>query len=186
MGLLEQQNFLAKLYTDESFRQKFITEPKNFGKKYNLNQLEIADILVILPDEINAFADSLFYKRLREVGKFLPLTKRELQKDFETMFRGFAKTFSPNSVKKHLEDAIKFAEFLQIQNIKPFWIKDLIKLEKAKLEFGGLQRKFIFEVFNFDIRQIYHTSAKENRNLKERKTFGIWLRIGKFYRHFIL
>lgn len=186
MSLLEQQNLLARLYTDENFRREFLSEPEKIGKENSLNEQEIADIKDILPDEIKAFADSLFYKRLREVEKFLPLTRKFLIKDFENYFKEFALEFNPKSVKKHLEDSIEFAEFLQTKNMEPFWIKDLAKFEKSKLEFSGFGKNFVIKSFDFDIRQIFRLNNETVNELKKRKTLAVWLKIGKKSKHFML
>lgn len=185
MGLIEQQNFLAKLYTDENFRKSFIAEPNNFGRDNHLNNNEIEEIIEILPDEINVFADSLFYKRLREVEKFLRLTKKVLGKDFELNFREFAQTFTPQTVKKHLEDAIEFVTFLSLKDIDPSYVRDIAVFEQAKLEFGGLGKRFIIKKFDFDLREINHLRLNKLWTPRARRTFGIWLRIGKYHKQFI-
>ena len=186
MGLLEQQNFLAKLYTDDNFREKFISEPEEFGKKHKLNVNEIDEISEILPDEIIAFADSLFYKRLREVERFLPWTRKELGAKFEREFREFIIGFNPQSVKKHLEDAIEFAKFLQLRKLNPTWLKDIIKLEQSKLEFAGFGKRLIIKKFDFDVRDFYPTNNETKQELNKRNTFAIWLRFGKTHKHFII
>ena len=185
MGLSEQQNFLAKLYTDNKFREKFIAEPFKFGKVNNLSDLEIAELKEILPDEIIAFADSLFYKRLREVEKLLPLTREVFGKKFESLFRAFIQDFNPQGIKKHLEDAIEFAKFLRTKELKFVWAKDIAKLEQSKLEFSRLNKKLIISKFDFDVRGLHQRDVEMLRELEKRKTIAIWFRIGKFHKHFI-
>ena len=185
MSLLEQQNFLAKLYTDEKVRRKFIAEPKKIGNKNKLDKNEIEEISKILPDEIEAFAESLFHKRLREVERLLPLLSKELGESFEKLFRKFAQNFTPLTVKKHLEDAIEFAKFLQTKNSTPNWLKDFAKFEQAKLEFGGLGKSFIIKKFNFDLRQIERNKANKMKELTKRRTFAVWLKVGNYHNHFI-
>ncbi len=183
MSLLKQQKFLAKLYTNEDFRKNFIAEPETVGRENGLDEKEIEDIVRIYPEEIESFAESLFYKRLREVETFLPLTKSLLRDDFEKLFREFINKFNPQTVKKHLEDAVEFAGFLQARELNPIWLKDILKLEQAKLEFNGLGKKFIFKKFDFDIRNLRREDLENNLNLLRRKTFGIWFRIGKRHQH---
>ena len=183
MSLLDVQNFLARLYTDESLRREFSFAPEKIGGKNNLTGKEIAELAEILPAELNLFADSLFYKRLREVEKLLPLTKEVLAEDFEIYFREFANQFLPATVKKHLEDAIRFAEFLQSKEKN--WKKDLAKYERAKLEFNNGGKNFIFKVFDYDIKEIFRNGATAQREFERKKTFAVWLRIGKLARQFI-
>ncbi len=186
MSLLDQQNLLAKLYTDENFRREFLSEPEKIGRENFLNEKEISDIKEILPGEINAFADSLFYKRLREAERLLPLTRKILEDSFENYFREFSSVFNPKSVKKHLEDAFEFSAFLQKKDFETLWINDLAKFEQAKLEFSGFGKNFVVKSFDFDIRGIFLIKNETKIELKKRKTFAVWLRIGKKIKHFII
>lgn len=111
MSLLQQQNFLARLYTDEKLRRDFLSEPEKTGRENNLNECEIADLKAVLPDEMSFFADSLFWKRLREAERFLPLTKDFLGENFTKLSKIFSQNFNPQSIKKHLEDAFEFCGF---------------------------------------------------------------------------
>ena len=183
MSLLDVQNFLARLYTDESLRREFSSAPEKIGKVNNLNEKEIAELTEILSAELNLFADSLRWKRLREVEKLLPLTKQVLAEEFEIYFHEFANQFLPATVKKHLEDAIQFAEFLQSKEKN--WKKDLAKYERAKLKFNNCDKNFIFKVFDYDIKEIFRKGVRAQKEFKQKKTFAVWLRIGKFARQFI-
>lgn len=167
MSLLEQQNFLARVYTDENLRRKFLAAPEKIGRENELNESEISEILEIFPDEINRFAESLISKRLHEVEKFLPLTKHNLGADFIKFFREFAPTFNSTSVKKHLADALEFAAFLQHQNLSPL-AKNITKFERGKLEFYALRKNLVVCRFDFDVQ-----TGKSKKHLK------IWLRVGK-------
>jgi len=183
MSLLETQNFLARLYTDEILRREFLSAPEQIGRKNNLSEKEIAELAEILPAELNLFADSLVWKRLREVEKLLPLTKEVLAEDFEVYFREFAGGFLPATVKKHLEDAIQFAEFLQAKEKN--WKKDLAKYERAKLKFNNCGKNFIFKVFDYNIKETIRQGAGAQKEFKRKKTFAVWLRIRKLARQFI-
>lgn len=168
MSLLNVQNFLARIYTDENLRREFLSAPEVIGKANNLNQTEIAELAEVFPDELNSFAESLFYKRLREVEKFLPLTKQVLNQNFEKQFRIFADLYLPTTVKKHLEDAVEFCSYLQKNKSASNIVKNTAKFEQAKLEFFGFERRLIVKIFDYDIK----TNQK-------RKHFAFWLRIGK-------
>lgn len=183
MSLLDVQNFLARIYTDENLRREFLSAPEQTGRENNLTEEEIAELSAILPAELNLFADSLRWKRLREVEKLLPLTKQALAEEFEIYFREFAGGFLPTTVKKHLQDAIQFAKFLQSKEKN--WKKDLAKYERAKLEFNNCGRNFIFKVFDYDIKEIFRAGVRAQREFKRKKTFAVWLRIGRLARQFI-
>jgi hypothetical protein len=182
MSLVEQQNFLARLYTDENLRRSFLSEPEKIGAANDLTANEIAELAAIIPDELNFFADSLFWKRLREVEKFLPLTKKAFGADFEKKFRVFANQFLPKTIKKHLEDAVEFVEFLQKGEIN--WKKDLARFEQARLIFNSNTKNFVFEKFDFDVREILKSFSSES-DFQRRKTFAVWIRIGNKTKFFI-
>jgi hypothetical protein len=191
MSLLEQQKILARLYTDENLRERFFSEPEKTGAENNLTATEIEGIKSILPAEIRFFADSLFYKRLREVEKLLPLTRQVLSSDFETHFRRFASEFLPDSIKKHLDDAIKFCAFLRLQNLEPLCLVDLIRFEQAKLKFIGYQKQFVGRRFQFDVREILEEVSRKGRKTQsfsqigKRRTVAVWFRLGNKSRHFV-
>ena len=179
MSLRDTQNFLARIYTDENLRHTFLQYPETVGKENNLSEMEIAELSEIVPSELNIFAESLFYKRLHETEKLLPLTRKILAAGFEKHFRGFALTFSPQTIKTHITDAIKFAEFLQSKEIGLNVGKDLAKFEAAKLEFYGLNKFFVIKVFHYDVKRITFQNLPAQNEIRRRRTVGIWLRIGE-------
>jgi hypothetical protein len=189
MSLLDVQNLLARIFTDEDLRLRFLSEPDKIGIENNLSAAEIEQIRQILPEQINFFADSLFYKRLHEVEKLLPLTRKALGTEFEKYFREFANQFLPQTIKKHLEDAIEFIEFLQSKKIEPVWAKDLARFEGARLSFNNSEKRILLKRFDFDIREIIkeisRQGAKAQSDFPGRKTYAVWLRIGKRVKHFI-
>jgi hypothetical protein len=189
MSLIEQQNFLARLYTDENLRKSFLSDPLKIGAENDLSEKEIAELTQIIPEELNFFADSLFRKRLREVEKFLPLTCKALEESFEKFFREFSQIYNPKSIKKHLEDATEFCAFLQKAEIYPLWKKDLAKFERARLIFNSNAKQFVFEKFDFDVREILkeisNGAAKAQNDFPKRTTFAVWLRVGNRTKHFM-
>lgn len=184
MSLLQQQNFLARLYTDENIRNRFLSEPEKIGNENDLTEQESAELARIIPAELNFFADSLFWKRLRETEKFLPLTKKVLKEKFVGLFREFSQIYNPKSVKKHLEDAIEFCRFLQGSAIEPAFIKDIAKYEQGKLEFFGLGKLFVCKKLDYDIREISDQTVVSD--LKKKLTFAVWLKIGGKIKHFLI
>ncbi|HLM00969.1 MAG TPA: hypothetical protein VK400_07920 [Pyrinomonadaceae bacterium] len=189
MSLQDVQNLLARIFTNEDLRLRFLREPQKIGAENNLIDAEIEQIRQLLPEQINFFADSLFSKRLHEVGKLLPLTQKILGKDFEKKFREFANQFLPQTIKKHLEDALEFAEFLQSKEIEPVRAKDLAKFEQSRLMFYNSEKRFLLKRFDFDIREVLKeissAGGKAQSDFPKRKTFAVWLRIGKRTKHFI-
>lgn len=186
MSLQEQQNLLAKLYTDAEFRRAFLSVPEKIGLENDLNEAEIKEIAGIMPEELDFFADSLFWKRLREVEKFLPLTRKVLDEKFTKYFREFAQNFNPQTVKKHFEDALGFCGFLQKQDVSKL-AKNAAKFEEAKAKFFGLEKRIVICKLDFDVREVYFSTAETGTyNPKNKTKVAIWIRIGKRSRHFFI
>lgn len=189
MSLLQQQNFLARLYTDENFRKSFLQNPAKTGAENDLTDEEIKELAAVLPEDLDFFADSLFWKRLREVEKLLPFTRKALSKDFSAYFRTFSQIYNPQTIKKHFEDSVEFCSFLLEQPTEPIWAKDLAKYEQAKLIFNANLKKFIFLKLDFNIQEILKDISVGNtgahKNFPKRKTFAIWLKTGKIKKHFV-
>lgn len=179
MSLLEQQNFIARLFTDEDLRREFAENPEKTARKNALDENDFLQLKQILPAELNFFAESLFHKRLQEVERLLPLTRKVLQKEFRMFFRQFARDFQPKTIKKHLEDAVQFAGFLSKKSFEKDWIKDLIIYEQARLKFNGYHKSLIIKSFAYDVKHF------TGENPRKKRTFVIWLRIGKIVKQFI-
>ena len=175
MALLEQQNFMARIFTDENLRQSFWENPEKIGQEHGLSEIEVAQMKEIIPDDLNFFADSLFHKRFHEVEKLLPLTKKSLGNEFLKIFREFSNQFQPVTVKKHLEDAIQFCKYLQSQKIEPMYAKDSAKFEQTKHEFFSEGKFLSFCLLRYNVY-----------NSKKKLGFAVWYRIGNRSHHFIL
>ena len=190
MSLLEVQNFLARVFTDEELRRKFLAAPETVGSENSLSEAEILQLRQMLPAQLNFFGDSLMFKRRHEVEKLLPLTRKALgRRDFEIFFREFAARFLPQTIKKHLEDATRFADFLEAKPIEPVWAKDLVGFERAKLIFNNSARRFLFKKFDYDVREIIknisRSDAPPEKDYPQRQTIALWLRVGRRTRLFI-
>lgn len=179
MSLQKQQDFLARLFIDEGLRQNFLSASEKIGAENGLNFLEIEDLKAVLPEEITFFAETLFWKRLRETEKVLPLTKDFLKDEFVQLFRDFAQNFNPQTVKKHLEDATEFCRFLQSADVSEI-AKNIAKFEQTKIEFFGYGKHFAVCLLNYDIAEIARKSAKMKRKIY------FWLRFGNKIKHFSL
>jgi hypothetical protein len=173
MGLQEQQNVLAKLYTDPDFRSAFMADPVTIGSGVGLTKGEAEEIAVVSAEEIESFADSLIWKRLHEVRKLLPITARVLGEEFRTQFRTFATGFNPTSIRKHLDDAVEFCRFLrQIPGIMPA-ARDAAKFERAKLQFFARNEPLAFAILRHELSAPYAT----------RLSVTVWLRFrGRVHR----
>jgi hypothetical protein len=176
MPLLEQQNVLAKIYTDERFRKDFLANPFIVGETCGLTTAESEEISRIMPAELVFFAESLFFKRLHEVRKTLPFTEKAIGKtEFERYFREFSESFQPTATKKHLEDSFEFCKFLEQKTFEMNWQREIIKLEKAKLEFFGYGKSFVICWFQYDLRNLPDITKLRRHRFGIKKP-SIWIR----------
>lgn len=184
MGLKEQQNFMARLFTDEGLRHSFLGSPEKIATQNGLSESDISALKGLLPKELDFFAESLIHKRLHEVEKMLPLTVQALgKKKFGSHFEQFAETLYPETIKKHLEDSVKFSAYLLSKHLDKPWQKDVINFERAGILFHGYERRFTFKIMRYD----FLSPNSEERLRKEpweRLTFMLWIRVGKWKRHF--
>ena len=183
MSLLEQQNVLARLFTDPAFRESFFSEPASVGQACGLDASEIDGLLALDRSEFEQFASSLMWKRFREVEKMLTLTRQVLADDFRKLFFDFASGFTPTSDKKHYEDAVAFCRYVEIGR-GPAPHKDAARFDRTRLRFFAEGRSIAMcrlsrvPPFNIDDRP-YSRWAPDLR-------VAVWLRIGDRRFHFTL
>lgn len=142
MSLQEQQNLMARLYMDEDMRRAFLSDPAGVARPFGLSTKEIEDIAAVLPGEIAGFADSLFRKRLREVEKMIPLTKKALDESFEPLFAEYLKAVPEAREKKRMDDVLDFCVYLLARISRPEL--DAVKFEMLMIEFHAKRRSFVF------------------------------------------
>lgn len=180
MTLRQQQDLLARLYTDAVFRARFLSEPSYFAARFGLVVGEAEALAKAAADEFNWFSDSLLNKRLREVAKMLPLTAQHIgQEEFGRKFLRFAQEFQPLSVKKHLEDALSFADTLSGDILLNDDQRNVVRFESRRLRHSALDRRLSFCLLRFDPRRnIGRTTHKSSRSM------GLWVAIGGWSRIF--
>jgi hypothetical protein len=177
MGLLEQQNLLARLYTDADLRGAFLENPDSAASEFGLTREEAASVAAILPGEVLFFSRSLVHKRLREVEKLLPLCRKFLGDDFARLFDEFSSGHNPTSTKKHLDDALAFTDWLLKKEISPL-TRDAARLESTRHRFFISNRSLSYCLLAHDFRH--------GRMTKPRKTIAIWCRFrSRVYSYFI-
>ena len=182
MPLATVQAVLARIYTDSKLRDEFFTHPDLVGRTLGLNCQEIRQLSQLSSQEVNLFASSLKRKRLGEIRKLLPLTSKVLKKEFDRLFFRYAETYLPTGSKKHLDDAIQFAQFSEQLNrtkrIEPAWVLDVLRYEKIWLNTLQSKSLFISDRFNYAIEPLIYSLQRSNSNpvLNRQVTIGIWFR----------
>lgn len=169
MSLSEQQQLLAKLYTDPNFRAAFVSDPVREGSALGLTADEIRDISSVAEREISHFADSLVWKRLREVEKKLPQTVSAMGDEFEKEFFRYSPSFNPTGIKKHYEDSVAFCSYLKSSAHVSGSARKTAAAESAKLSFFAEAR-----------------SIRVCRTGPRFYSFTVWLRFGSRVIHFSL
>lgn len=172
MSLREQQDILARLYADGGFREEFLADPQEIGRRHALADDEIAEIASILPESLNFFAESLTAKRLHEAKKLLPVLSRVLGDAFREAFVAFAAGFNPQTIKKHLEDAVEFSRFVERTDGFSKTAKNTAKFERTGLSFSNGDAKLAVCLIGPDLRQLVSPDSAA----KGRMSLAVWVR----------
>jgi hypothetical protein len=172
MGLLEQQNLMARLYLDAHLRRAFLSDPAEVAGPFGLSDEEIAEIALVVPEEIGSFAGSLLKKRMHEVEKMLPLTRSALRESFGSLFIKYVEAAPGSSEMDRREDALEFCRYLEREASGA--VRDAARFELARVEFYSGKRNFLIRRFDHNIR---------DRGLAPRRTYCLWVRIGKHIVH---
>ncbi|HVG39070.1 MAG TPA: hypothetical protein VM870_07280 [Pyrinomonadaceae bacterium] len=160
MGLIETQRILARLYTSAPMRRRLLEEPARIAAEFGLSEVETRELTHLFATAPpHFFADTLISKRRREVGKLLPVTSRALGDRFAEFFAAYAENEAlPPDAKKHSEDALSFAHYLQRVVAKtggtlPDWLPDVLRYEAGWLEMSRGGRKVLARVFRYHVHQ---------------------------------
>lgn len=181
MGLAQVQQALARLYTEASLREQFFAEAEACGAALGLSPVEVAQI-VEATGQIQFFAESLQRKRLNEVNRLLPLTRRALGRAFGTLFLRYAATFTPRGVRKHQADAIHFADCLAqlhlTENLAPTWSAELARYEAGWIAAWEPDCFWHTRRFQYPVRAIAQALAQgQTPAVSQRQLgWGVWFR----------
>jgi hypothetical protein len=140
MGLSETQTALARLLTEGELRARFFAEPEVVGPELGLDVRETGQLLQITAGKAAEMARCLQNKRLNEVRKCLPRSAEALGPRFAPLFYRFAAGSTPRGVKKHVADALAFADFLCRSEVRKTLNDrqcDLLRYEAARLQLEG-------------------------------------------------
>lgn len=177
-SLREQQDILARLYTDDRFRAAFLKAPDSVAESLGVSMAEAEGLATVAGREVEWFSDSLVSKRLREVRKMLPMSEQEIgSSGFTRRFREFADRFSPTSVKKHLEDSLAFAGALIRDPSIGDSERSVVRFEFRRLGHNALEKRFSICLLRYDPRRVTGFTAYEKR-----RGLGIWIAVGRWSR----
>jgi len=127
------------LLADKRLRASFRTDPVAIARELKIRPPEIALFVAMNPDQLDAQADILVQKRFHEVGKWLPLTFNALGEQAGIEFIAYSATFWPESHRRHLLDAARFARHLKERNCGGLvasehnWVEFMLRPKKMRV-----------------------------------------------------
>jgi hypothetical protein len=142
MSLRHEQDLLARVFTDPRTRADFFADPEAVGRDFGIGGREARRLADAAREEVEFFSRTLLSKRAAEVEKLIPETCRALGPGFRDDFAAFAAGYTPRSIKKHLDDAFGFCEFVIRRGRDPK-TSATARLERARLLFYGYRRPIV-------------------------------------------
>jgi len=185
MDLAKTQLLLVQLYTDAALRERFFSDPEAAGREFGLDRQQAREFAKLSACQVNFFADSLIRKRLGEVRRLLPLTRKALGARFEVLFRRYAEIHRLEMPKPHQNDAISFTAFLEHSARTEFskmpWGLDAARFEAACLAAIAAGRRWIVRLFRYPIQELLRSVAGPDQAPppRPRPTLAIWLRFSR-------
>jgi hypothetical protein len=181
MGLAEVQVALARLYTDAAWREQFFAGPLRVGCAAGLTPEEATQLARMRAADVNFFALTLHSKRLHEIHKLLPLSRRALGPGCDDSFRAYAETYQPDGPKKHRDDALMFARYLaaNLPPDAPAYAPDVLRYETTQLLAGQPARFFRVCRFRYALKPLLHSLAMPDASPQAipGRHLAVWLRL---------
>lgn len=181
--LQKQQNLIARLYCDATFRERFASAPFEEGRRFGLADETITEIADVMKEEIDFFARSLVWKRRREAEKLLPIVVSLLGKDFSELFDDFAGHFIPDAARKHLQDAIEFTRFVERRSGRSEVVAAAL-YERTRLQFYAEDRRFAWCRVNALVCRLVR--GVNGEGVASRDRIAVWIRYNGRVRHFFV
>lgn len=185
MGLIDLQNAMARLFTDELFQQQLVNDPQLIGVESGLTAEEIDSLMTLAKEAIPAFSNSLLRKRFGEVRRLLPASSTILGAKNWPLFRDFAANHPTTGCHRHRQDAIEFADsLLELPN--DLLLRDILRFEREDLDVWNSGYSFRCRYFRHDlVSAISRIRAGENNiHYTGRPTLAVWIRLGRSRRAF--
>jgi len=107
---------LAALLSQSELRTRFAQDPVLVADELSIVGEDRAMFIALQPEQVNAQADLLITKRMKEVYKFLPQTYRQLGRYAAKCFTSYASNNWPHTHRRHLEDAYGFCQYLKMRD----------------------------------------------------------------------
>jgi hypothetical protein len=136
-------------------------DPERLKRECNMSDEDLETLKQLSAAQVEFFANTLRSKRREEVAKMLPRTVEALGGQHKLMFNRYMATYLPSGDKKHLEDALRFAYYLETHETpnKP-WIGSIASYERAWLEITSGRKRFIARRLFYDIDAMHDDSRQ--------------------------
>ena len=116
---------MARLLTDSKLREAFREDGESVADRIDLRDNDRAAFVSLEPDQLEQQAIGLVNKRREEVARLIPVTWQRLGPSSSALFRAFAESFWPESHRRHAEDAVAFADFLNDKSVDVLYQPEL-------------------------------------------------------------
>ena len=181
MELVSIQALLARLYTDQAFREQFLNAPELTARPYQIGKNDLEKLIQLANGPALQFSRTLIRKRFGQVAAFLPATRRVLGAQMWEAFLSFAGNYNPKGVGRHLFDAIEFSVFLtkvfKNRINAPDWWPLITKYERTGLKAEAAPFYFNVKIFKSDILRLYKSSENETAEYTGPPHLVVWCKL---------
>ena len=180
--MAEIEHILERLASDEELRRRFVDDPFALGRELGLSASRSRQLKREAAARFDSFAETAHDRRLVELGKLFPLTRRVLGGRFVAHFRRFAAQHGDGGIEHLLGDAFDFAGFLEAslraERVATGWVLDLLRYEKTRLKASDPARRVVVAYFRHDISRLVRSVARreEPSVAPRRPTVAVWWR----------
>ena len=180
MALSEVQAALARLFTDEAAREKFLRDPQAAGRTLGLDESDAEMLASLAPRALRQFAGSLQAKSVLDARKRMPLTAQALGEGFADHWRnalGFLPAGASRADEAHAL-AARLAALARAGQLAPLWIVDLALYEAAFVEAAQRRCGVRLRRFRYPVGRIAATlhAGEAIGDCVAGSTLGVWAR----------
>ena len=182
MSLLDIEQILARLSSDETLRERFVSNPLALGRELGLTAADSRQLRREAAARFDSFAKSARERRFVEIGKLLPLSHRVLGNRFDAHFNRYVSTHGQGGIERLFGDALDFADYLERklreERVGSGWTLELLRYERARVKAADPNRRLVVAVFRHDISRLVRSVARreERPSVVKRATVAAWWR----------
>ena len=182
MGLAEIEQLLTRLETDETLRARFVENPFALAREMGLTAAESRQLRREAEARYDSFAASPRDRRVVEMGKLLPLTRKVLGGRFAAHLQRYAATHRSGGIERLFGDALDFGDYLEgrlrEERVGSGWTLDLLRYEKPRLKASDPNRRLVVAVFRHDVSRLVRSVARKEARpaVARRPSVAVWWR----------